>query len=132
MVKVLDTHALLAYLWGQDGAHVVKEEFKKASEGETTFLMTSVNWGEVYYLTQRRYGSNNVEKIMKLIESFSIEIIPADLSLAREAAKIKFFGKLSYADCFAAALAKIHKAVLLTGDPDFKHVEKDIKILWIK
>jgi len=38
---------------------------------------------------------------------------------------------MSYADCFAAALAKLHKAELVTGDKDFKQVESEIKILWI-
>jgi hypothetical protein len=32
----------------------------------------------------------------------------------------------------AAALAKEKKAELLTGDPEFKHVEKEIKINWLK
>ncbi|MBI2339278.1 MAG: PIN domain-containing protein [Deltaproteobacteria bacterium] len=36
---------------------------------------------------------------------------------------------MSYADCFAAALAKMKKAELITGDKEFKEVEGDIKIL---
>lgn len=39
--------------------------------------------------------------------------------------------KMSYADCFAAALASMHKGELITGDPEFKAVEKQIKIMWI-
>jgi predicted nucleic acid-binding protein len=39
---------------------------------------------------------------------------------------------MSYADCFAAALSKQKNAELLTGDPEFKAVEKDIKIHWLK
>jgi hypothetical protein len=41
--------------------------------------------------------------------------------------------KMSYADCFAAALAKIRNAELVTGDPEFKVVESELKkIRWLK
>ena len=36
------------------------------------------------------------------------------------------------ADAFAAALAKEKKAELVTGDPEFKPLEKEIKINWLK
>jgi ribonuclease VapC len=39
---------------------------------------------------------------------------------------------MSYADCFAAALAIKKKCELITGDKEFKQVEKEIKIRWIK
>ena len=39
---------------------------------------------------------------------------------------------MAYADCFAAALAKLKNAELLTGDPEFKQVEKEIKIVRAK
>jgi hypothetical protein len=35
---------------------------------------------------------------------------------------------MSFADCFAAALAKQKRATLLTGDLEFKQVEKEITI----
>jgi len=40
--------------------------------------------------------------------------------------------RLSYAHAFAAALAKLRKAELLTGDPEFKAVQGDVKIHWLK
>ena len=36
------------------------------------------------------------------------------------------------ADAFAAALAKSKKAELVTADHEFKAVEKEIKINWLK
>jgi len=35
------------------------------------------------------------------------------------------------ADAFAAALAKEKKTDLVTGDPEFKPLEKEIKINWL-
>lgn len=40
--------------------------------------------------------------------------------------------KLSLADAFAAALAKEKKAEFITGDPEFKCLEKEVKINWLK
>jgi predicted nucleic acid-binding protein len=54
-----------------------------------------------------------------------------DLTLARQAAIFKATHKMSYADCFAAALAKARNAELITGDPEFKELEKEIKIGWL-
>jgi len=39
--------------------------------------------------------------------------------------------KMSYADCYAAALAKLRRADLVTGDRDFKQVEGEMKVMWI-
>ena len=39
---------------------------------------------------------------------------------------------MSFADAFAAALAKERKAELVTGDLEFKTLEKEIKIAWLK
>ncbi|HEX4119441.1 MAG TPA: PIN domain-containing protein [Verrucomicrobiae bacterium] len=55
-----------------------------------------------------------------------------DLNLTRQAAIYKATRKMSYADCFAAALAKLKNAELVTGDPEFKEVEKEIKIGWLR
>ena len=55
-----------------------------------------------------------------------------DLDLAREAARFKAAGKMSYADCFAAALACINRASLVMGDPEFKAVEDEIDVIWLE
>ena len=46
------------------------------------------------------------------------------------AADFKARYKLSLAAAFAAALAKEHKAELVTSDPEFKEFAKEIKIVW--
>jgi ribonuclease VapC len=55
----------------------------------------------------------------------------ADWELTRGAAKIKAKGKIAYADCFAAALAKKQNAELITGDPEFEQLSGQIKIRWL-
>ena len=59
-----------------------------------------------------------------------IEFHAADRRLADVAAGFKARFKISLADA-AAALAKERKAELVTGDPEFRALEKEIKIRWL-
>ena len=40
--------------------------------------------------------------------------------------------KMSLADAFAAALAKERRVELVTGDPEFTPLEREIKVHWLK
>ena len=93
--------------------------------------MASVNFGEVYYIVLRECGQDKAREIEKIIMTLPIEIIDVDIQLAKEAARFKATHKMSYADCFTAALAKLHKGEIITGDKEFKTVESEIKIAWL-
>ncbi|MBI3894716.1 MAG: type II toxin-antitoxin system VapC family toxin [Acidobacteria bacterium] len=130
-VRVLDSYALLVYVQGERGKQKMIELFESAAGTNINLLLSTVNWGEVIYSTLRTYGHERAEDIAQLISRLPIEIIPADLHLARQAAEFKAAKRMSYADCFAAALAKLRKAELVTGDREFKQVEGEVRILWI-
>ena len=132
MVKVLDATALVAYLKKESGYEKVKEAFVNASGSNKFLLMSTVNWGEVFYLLAKDQGIEQAENIQKVIETFPIEFVAPDLLITKQAALFKALKKLPYADCFAAALTKIHKGELYTGDNDFRAVEGEIKVIWIK
>jgi len=131
MVKVLDTHALLVFFEREPGFEEVKSLFARALEEGNDLLMTSVNFGEVYYIVLRECGKEKAEAIEKITQTLPIEIVDVDVQLAKEAAKLKAAKKISYADCFAAALAKLHKGEVVTGDKEFKALEDQVKIAWI-
>lgn len=131
MVKILDASALIVYLWKQPGYKEVQEFLSKATETEKWLLMTTVNFGEVYYLLVRDHGVEEADKILQAIQTLPIEFVPIDLSLTQQAALYKASYKLPFADCFAAALAKLRKGELITTDKDFKVVEEEIKISWL-
>ncbi len=129
--KVLDSWALLAYFEGEKaGAHII-EVLKEAAQKEKTLLISVVNWGEVLYVIEQRYGKEKRDEIEHLMNQMHLQVIDADKELTREAARLKANHKLPYADCFAAALANLRKATLLTGDKDFEKLEKDLKIEWL-
>ena len=69
--------------------------------------------------------------MVEIMDTLPVELLPADREITRQAAALKSEKKMSYADCFAAAAAIMNKAVLITGDKEFKEVEKQIEIEWI-
>ena len=129
--RVLDSYSIIAFLRDEPGADEVRELFRSAHDSEQPLLLSTVNWGEVFYITLRRMGPQRADELSQFLRRLPIEIVPADLELARQAAVFKAAKKMSYADCFAAALAKLRKAELVTGDREFKQVEGEVKILWL-
>lgn len=111
--KVLDTSALMAYLENEPEGPRVKELLLEAVD-DHPLLMSVVNWGEIYYLTLRQ-GKEEAEKVMQFLEGLPLEIVDVDRKLTRLAAEIKTKGGISYADCFAAALARQSHATLVTN-----------------
>ena len=132
--KVLDSWALLAFFEGEPAADEVKKILLKAEDGTHKLLLSVINWGEVYYSVMRATSKEKAETTVREIAGMPIEVIAVgeDLVIARQAASYKATRKMSYADCFAAALSKIRNAELITGDQEFKEVEGEIKIGWLK
>lgn len=130
-VRVLDSYSLISYIEGESGKDTMVEIFRSARDSGRTCLFSVVNWGEVYYITLREAGQQRADEVAHLIHTLPIHLVAADLDLAKQAAIFKANKKMSYADCFAAALAKHRRVELVTGDKEFKQVEGDIKILWI-
>ncbi len=130
-LRVVDSYGLLAYIEGEDGAAKMIEVFRVARDSGRDVLLCVVNWGEVYYITLREAGPERADEVAHLISTLPIQIVPAELELTKQAALFKSKHRMSYADCFAAALAMQRKAELVTGDKEFRQVEKEIKILWL-
>jgi predicted nucleic acid-binding protein len=131
--KVLDSHALLAFFQDEAGAEEVEKLLTKAEAGTHKLLLSVVNWGEIYYSIMRKVSREAAEEKAREIATLPIELVPVetDLELVCQAAIYKASGKLAYADAFAAALAKLRNAELVTSDKDFKQVEGEIKIGWL-
>ena len=131
---VLDAHALMVLFHDEPGADEVERILLKAESGSPKLLMSVVNWGEIYYSILRGASQEMAETKAHEIAGMQIELVPVDaddLELVRQAAAFKATRKMSYADCFAAALAKIKNAELVTGDREFKQLTRDVKIHWL-
>ena len=129
--KVLDAYAILAFLKDEVGADSVRDLILHAEQGEIRLAMSVVNLGETWYAIARATSPSKADRVVQEIQGMAIDIVDADWLLTRQAAAFKAGGKISYADCFAAALAKIREAELVTGDKEFKALEGEIKIAWL-
>ena len=128
---VLDSYSLIAYAENEKGANEVAEILIDALEGRASVYISVINWGEMYYIALREGGKQRAEHYSNTFLKYPIEIIDAGLEHALTAANYKASYKMSYADAFAAGLAEMKKATLVTGDREFKPAEKKIKIHWI-
>ncbi len=131
MKKILDAYGLLVFLEKEPGFEKINLLFQKAALNNKNLLMSAVNYGEVLYVTFRRCGSKKVSELEEAMRVLPLEIIDVDVEIAREAARFKSSHKISYADCFAAALAKLYKGEVITGDKEFKTIENKVKIFWV-
>ena len=134
--KVLDSFALIAYFRDEPGAETMEglliSAGKSAGKKDSPLLMTDVNYAEVKYSIVKKDGAAAWAEAAKVLEGLPIDFHSTTRALADTAADFKARFKLSLADAFAAALAKERRAELVTGDLEFKALEKEIKIQWLR
>ncbi len=128
---VLDSQAVIAFLEKEPGWERVAALLGQARDTGRPLALCVVNWGEICHVTCRGAGEEAARRVVSALDTLPIEIVPADRELTRTAAGLKASRKMSYADCFAAALALSRKSALVTGDREFKGVEGKIKIEWL-
>jgi predicted nucleic acid-binding protein len=129
---LFDAFPLLCWFQEEPGHTIVGKLLDEAEENKIEIFMSIINLGEVYYRTCRIIGQKEAEEILKKVRLLPIQIISASDTIVLEAARIKGRYPISYADAFAVAAAVQKKAVVVTSDPEYKKVEKLIKILWLK
>lgn len=129
---VLDSWAIISYLQDEPSAEKVADMIADAHEEAVPLLMSVVNAGEVWYIIARRTSEADADRSLRQLKQLGIEMVDADWDIAHQAGRFKAKHKMSFADCFAAALAKQKNALLLTGDREFKQVEAEITINWLK
>jgi len=129
---VFDSHALLKLLHDEPGAEEVEKILTEAALRDEPTHMTEVNYAEVQYIVRRKDGEAVWPTIARELIAAPIQFHVADRVLADLAADFKTRFKISLADAFAAALAKEQNAELVTGDPEFKPLEKEIDIRWLR
>jgi PIN domain nuclease of toxin-antitoxin system len=129
--SVLDSYALVAFLFGERGSEKVVTRLERALGEDRPVLVSAPNWAEVRYVVERRAGATRWPDTRQTLRALPISIVAADESLAEAAGALKASKRMSLADCFAAALAMASDADVYTGDPEFKEVEKQVRIVWL-
>lgn len=129
--SVLDSYAVLAFLFQEKGHEKVLDLFEKAAQADQPVLIAAANWAEVRYIVERKVGAAGWQEARHKLLALPLEVVPADQVLAELSGELKATKKMPLAACFAAALASQRKADLYTGDPEFRHIAKDIRIAWL-
>jgi ribonuclease VapC len=128
---IFDSHAILKFFQKEKGYEKVVHLLKEIKGGKAVKYINAINLGEIIYSTKREFGDQKKLEVLANIERLNFAILPIPNSLIFQAAEYKTQYSISYADCFALASALEHKAVIVTGDPEFKKVEHLADIIWI-
>jgi len=127
-IKVLDSFALLAYL-------KMEGKYKKVKDllaSDEVLFMNDINIGEAFYVLAKERGFERADYFVNtVLPNLPIEVVPNTLQDVLEAARIKATHSISYADCFVVATALKKDAAIVTGDPEFKKVQKTVEIEWM-
>lgn len=128
---VFDSHALLKFFQKEKGYEKVMHILENIRKAGSAKYINAINLGEIIYSTKREFGDQKKLEVLANIERLDFNILPVPDSLIFQAAEYKAQFSISYADCFALASATEHKAVIVTGDPEFKKVAHLVKIIWV-
>ncbi len=113
---VLVSGALLTFLYGEPG-HERVEELLTTAGARMVLRLHRIHLGEVYYLFYRKGGEMLAEEMLTDVRQLPIiledRVSPA---LMREAGRLKASHRLSYADAFAAGLARVRRGTLVSAD----------------
>jgi predicted nucleic acid-binding protein len=130
---VLDSCAIIAFLYGEQGKDTVKDLLN----GDNDIYMHSVSILEVYYDAIKRIESDKADLFLKWVFNNSPIKILYEITekTIRDAGHFKSTYKISLGDSFVLATAKLYNARIVSSDHhEFDIVEKqeDIDFLWIR
>ena len=128
---IFDSYALLKVFQKEKGYENIVDLLRNIKKSRVEKYINVINVGEIIYTTKREFGDQKKFEVLASIERLNFTILQATNSLVYQAAEYKAQYSISYADCFVLASAIEHKAIIVTGDPEFKKVEHLIDIVWV-
>lgn len=128
---VLDSFAILAYVWDEGGSDRIEELLRQAKKKEVELFLSRVNWAESYYMICRKENKEKADAVIAMIKEWPIQFVETNESIGLVAGKIKANKAVSLGDAFAIATAIEKGAEVVTGDPEFEKVADDVSVFWI-
>lgn len=125
---VLDANALVRLFRDQDGAAKIQDLLIQADKKLVSLRISVVNLTEVLYISARYSTLEEARKAIQKVKGL-VEFASPDTEHALAAAELRYRYKLGLADCFAAELAMRTGATLVTADPEFAKLGKQLKVL---
>ena len=135
-IFVLDACAYVAFLRKEQGFEKVVLLIEKADNKATTIIIHTATIAEVYYDFLRASGKLRADNVLADTYKLPLKILSETTpELIQYIGYFKTHYKISFADCFVLATAKIHNATVVTSDHhEFDAVEKngDVSFEWIR
>jgi predicted nucleic acid-binding protein len=125
---VLDANALLRYFQDGAGAETIEKLISRVEENEARLSISAINLGEVLYTLAKSIGLDRTKAYIQAVDQ-SVETVSIDEEFALAAAIVKFQYKMGYADSIAALLAMRRQGTLVTADPGFAKLGRQLKVL---
>jgi predicted nucleic acid-binding protein len=127
---VFDSWAIIALFQNEASAERVKQLLAESARLHHAW-MSSINLGEMWYMLVRKHSAELANRALDELAQIGLERVDVDWPMVLQAADYKSRHKISFADAFAAALAKQRNAELVTGDREFRALDSEIKIHWV-
>jgi ribonuclease VapC len=128
---VFDSYTLLKFFQKEKGYEKIGHLLKEIKKSGGAKYINAINLGEIIYSTKREFGDQKKLEVLANIERLRFTVLPVPNAMIFQAAEYKAQYSISYADCFALASAAEHKAIVVTGDPEFKIVKHLIEVVWV-
>ena len=124
---LLDTSACFAFLENEAGADEVDAYLREAQRGVLPLHASFVTLTELEYIITQEQGPGSARAALAKAKAWRIMWHHSDEALCGEAARLKAAHKISFADAFVAATAKLLGATLVHKDPEFNALAAIVK-----
>lgn len=128
---VFDSFALLKVFQKDPGHQAVLRLIRTSAKKRQIRYLSIINFAEAIYLVKKRYGNAEKMRLIAAVHEMDFRIVSAVDDLVYRAAELKGDYPIAFGDAFALATALQHKAVLVTGDPEFRSVNHLVTIRWV-
>jgi predicted nucleic acid-binding protein len=125
---VLDANALVRLYRDAPGADTVDHLVHQARAGKARLSISVANLGEVLHVLSRFIRPDEALRFIEKTQD-AVQAVSIDQKASLDAAMLRIRYKLGFADSFAAELALRMGAALVTADPDFEKLGKQLKVL---
>lgn len=132
-IYVLDACAMIAYLRDESGGDVLESMLAGTDK---RFLLHGITLGEIYYDHLRTVGKGSADELFDDIAQLPIQIVwHLTPELLMQAGTYKTTQRISFADSFVLALAKLEQATVVSTDHhEFDALERDalLTFFWLR
>jgi len=125
---LLDTSAFIAHLEDEEGADEVERYLRDAENDGYRLLASFVTLTELRYVTIQRKNEPSADRVVALVKSWPVEWIQSDERLCLLAGKLKAAYRISLADAFIAATARLTNSTLVHKDPEFESLSAEVRL----